>query len=112
MHLGVLRAADARSAVVVADIDVPDAAALARIAVPVLAISGGADPLAPFPLARRALDPLANLELVETTDGLHDALNDLSHRSVAATIVLWLERLRSAGVEAPIVRTSTAREDA
>ncbi len=44
---------------------------------------------------------LAELELVETVDGLHDALNDASHRSVAATIVLWLERLRAAGVHDP-----------
>jgi len=110
VHLGVLDGADARAARPVADIEVPDAAALARIAVPVLAIHGGADPIASFPGAHQALGSIAELELVETIDGLHDALNDVSHRSVAAAIVLWLERLRGVGVETPIVRTTTIRK--
>ena len=33
-------------------------------------------------------------ELVSIAGARHDVLNDLSHRTVAATIVLWLERLR------------------
>lgn len=102
LHLGVLAQEEAeppRGAVAV-----PDAAALAGIAVPVLAIHGGADPVAPFADAVRALGAIPELELVETVDGLHDALNDQTHRSVAARVVLWLERLRGAGVRHPLVR--------
>lgn len=106
VHLGVLGEAAARatSAVVAAEIDLPAAAALGSVSVPVLAIHGGADTIAPLAAAREALAPIAQLDLVETVDGLHDALNDASHRSVAATIILWLERLRAAGVQTPIVR--------
>jgi pimeloyl-ACP methyl ester carboxylesterase len=70
-------------------------------AVPTLVIHGAADPLteadaafAAFPRARTAL-----------VDGAHhDVLNDVSHRSVAATIVLFLERLRL-GPELPAIVT-------
>jgi hypothetical protein len=34
--------------------------------------------------------------------GRHDVLNDLSHRTVAATIVLFLERLRL-GADLPVI---------
>lgn len=110
LHLGVLRGADARTSRPTDAIAVPDAAALSQISVPVLAIHGGADSIAPFDLAQRALRSIHVIEVVETVDGLHDALNDLSHRSVAATIILWLERLRGAGLQAPIVRLSTLTE--
>ena len=82
----------------------PDAADLAAIAVPVLAVHGGADPVSPFAQARAVLSAIPDVEIVETVDGLHDALNDQTHRSVAASIVLWLERLRTGDVHAPIVR--------
>jgi alpha-beta hydrolase superfamily lysophospholipase len=82
----------------------PDAAALATIGVPVLAFHGGADEVAPFAEARAALSAIRGLELVETVGGLHDALNDQSHRSVAARVVLWLERLRTGAPHDPIVR--------
>lgn len=104
VHLGVLAGADAASPAPAPAVAIPDAASLARLAVPVLAVHGGADPLAPLEVARAALAPLPVLEFVETVGGLHDALNDQSHRSVAATIVLWLERLRADGVARPIVR--------
>lgn len=108
VHLGVLGEAVAHAVAAAPAIDVPDAAALGRVRIPVLAIHGGADAIAPFSAARDALAALPEVELVETVGGLHDALNDASHRSVAATIVLWLERLRADGVHAPIVR-GTAR---
>jgi len=104
VHLGVLAEPAARAAAPAIEVAVPDASALASVAVPVLAIHGGADTLAPLAAARDALAAIPSLELVETVGGLHDALNDQSHRSVAATIVLWLERLRGAGIDAPIVR--------
>ncbi|MFT3797314.1 hypothetical protein [Microbacterium sp.] len=110
VHLGVLGDASARASAVdpaaepAAPVAVPDAEALASVAVPVLAIHGAADAVAPFAAARAVLGAIPALELVETVDGLHDALNDQTHRSVAATVVLWLERLRGAGVDTPIVR--------
>lgn len=106
VHLGVLGSAEAvaPAPAAPAPLPIPEREALAVIRVPVLAIHGGADPIAPFDAAREALAPIPTLELVETVDGLHDALNDQSHRSVAAAIVLWLERLRGAGTSYPIVR--------
>jgi alpha-beta hydrolase superfamily lysophospholipase len=67
---------------------------LAAPAKPVLVLHGSADPLtsaddafAPF------LDaPTASVCLVD--EGRHDVLNDVTHRSVAATLVLFLERLK------------------
>ncbi len=61
---------------------------------PVLVLHGSADPITP---AEAATAPYAGAEdarvrLVQ--GGRHDVLNDASHRSVAATIVLFLESLR------------------
>lgn len=89
----------------------PAPADLAAIAVPVLAVHGGADPVSPFEQASGALSSIPDLEVVETVGGLHDALNDASHRSVAASIVLWLERLRAGDVHEPVIRRAVpARE--
>ena len=70
------------------------AAAPPRDLPPVLVLHGAADPVAPVQAVRRfAADlPAATLVLVE--DGRHDVLNDATHRSVAAQVVQWLERLR------------------
>jgi hypothetical protein len=41
-------------------------------------------------------------------DGRHDAFNDIAHRSVAATVVQFLERVRAGeGLEPIIVVEST-----
>jgi pimeloyl-ACP methyl ester carboxylesterase len=104
VHLGVLAAAESHTGRR-ADIALPDRGFLSAVAVPVLAIHGGADRVAPFADAVRYLAALPAVEVVETIDGLHDALNDQSHRSVAARIVLWLEALRAG---APVVRTVPA----
>lgn len=104
LHLGVL-ASDASGSPQRPAEPLPAPADLAAIAVPVLAVHGGDDPVSPFVEAAAVLRALPDLELVETVAGLHDALNDQSHRSVAATIVLWLERLRSGEVHAPVVRS-------
>lgn len=58
-------------------------------AVPTLVVHGAADPVTP---AATVLATLGAAAIV--TDGRHDILNDVTHRSVAATIVLFLERLR------------------
>ncbi|MYS23446.1 hypothetical protein GA0115240_15251, partial [Streptomyces sp. DvalAA-14] len=54
-------------------------------------------PVSPPARARAlaALLPAATLAVV--TDGRHDTFNDIQHRSVAALVVQWLERLRAAG---------------
>ncbi|OON82974.1 hypothetical protein B1H18_00320 [Streptomyces tsukubensis] len=67
----------------------------ARPELPVLVLHGEQDPLT-APSEARALAerlPRANLGLLH--DGVHDVLNDASHRTTAATVVLWLERLRA-----------------
>ncbi|MDA0171455.1 lysophospholipase [Solirubrobacter taibaiensis] len=56
-------------------------------AVPTLVIHGAADPVSPPP-------QLPGAETVTIAGGRHDILNDVTHRTVAATIVLFLERLR------------------
>jgi hypothetical protein len=75
------------------DSTTPDVTVLPQ-SLPVLAVHGAADPLSPLPqaLARYAEVGVRNIWVVE--GGLHDILNDVTHRSVAATIVLFLERLR------------------
>lgn len=64
---------------------------------PVLAFHGELDPLVPVTDAASWVARLPQGRLVTTSGGLRDAFNDASHRSVAATIVLFLEDLRSGG---------------
>jgi alpha-beta hydrolase superfamily lysophospholipase len=59
-------------------------------AVPTLGLHGDADPVSPLQAARGAYPGT----LVTIAGGRHDVLNDVTHRTVAATIVLFLERLR------------------
>lgn len=103
LHLGVLAAESSAEATRPVE-PLPAPADLAAIEVPVLAVHGGADVVSPLREVTLALRSVPDLELVETVDGLHDALNDQSHRSVAASLVLWLERLRTGDAHAPIVR--------
>ena len=108
LHLGVLATDAARTDTV--DVEpVPASADLAAVAVPVLAFHGSADVVSPITEAASLLSAVPDLELIETVAGLHDALNDQSHRSVAASIVLWLERLRGGDVHAPVLRRTDAR---
>jgi alpha-beta hydrolase superfamily lysophospholipase len=87
------------------------AAAAEPLTVPVLAIHGAADQLSPLPeaLAWYAKARVSNVWVVD--GGLHDILNDVTHRSVAATIVLFLERLRL-GASLPIIIAPAAAADA
>ena len=61
---------------------------------PLLVLHGTADPVTPLAdaVAPYAEAPTARVRVVE--GGRHDVLNDATHRSVAATIVLFLESLR------------------
>ncbi len=72
-----------------------DAGLLQRIAVPVLTVHGAADALSPVGAATALLEALPDAESYVVAGGRHDILNDVTHRSVAATIVLFLERLRN-----------------
>jgi alpha-beta hydrolase superfamily lysophospholipase len=67
---------------------------LAALRQPVLAIHGTDDQVSPLPAARARYATTPRAELVSIIGGRHDALNDTTHRTVAATIVLFLERLR------------------
>ncbi|MEV6926022.1 alpha/beta hydrolase, partial [Dactylosporangium sp. NPDC051485] len=67
----------------------------ATITAPVLLVHGEADPIAPPSGARALAARLPRAELAIVRDGRHDAFNDITHRSVAAHVVQWLERLRS-----------------
>ena len=69
---------------------------------PVLGIHGADDPVSPLAAARERYAAAARAELVSIAGGRHDALNDLTHRSVAATMVLFLERLRL-GPQRPVI---------
>lgn len=70
---------------------------------PVLVIHGSADPVtaAADAMAPYAAASTAQVWLVD--GGRHDLLNDLSHRSVAATIVLFLESLRAGPALPPVL---------
>jgi alpha-beta hydrolase superfamily lysophospholipase len=67
----------------------------ARITLPVWGLHGLADTVAPFEGAREWFAALADAELVSISEGRHDALNDQTHRTAAAALVLFLERLRA-----------------
>jgi alpha-beta hydrolase superfamily lysophospholipase len=75
---------------------------LKAVAVPVLGLHGAADPVSPLAAAREKYAAAPHAELVSITDGRHDAFNDITHRTAAAVIVLFLERLRNGVGLAPI----------
>jgi alpha-beta hydrolase superfamily lysophospholipase len=78
---------------------------LGRLAVPVLGLHGTADPVSPLDAARERYRQAPRAELIGIAGGVHDVLNDVTHRTVAATIVLFLERLRL-GAELPPIAVS------
>jgi alpha-beta hydrolase superfamily lysophospholipase len=67
---------------------------------PTLVLHGTADPVTPVADAVAPYLGAARVRLVE--GGVHDVLNDATHRSVAATVVLFLESLRL-GPELPAI---------
>ncbi|MFJ4713654.1 alpha/beta hydrolase [Streptomyces sp. NPDC088785] len=64
-------------------------------AVPALLLHGAADPLTPLGQVRALARRLPGAALAVVHDGVHDVLNDASHRTTAAAVVQWLERLRA-----------------
>lgn len=75
---------------------------LAAVDVPTLALHGAADPVSPLAAARERYAAAPRLELVSLVGGRHDALNDATHRTSAATVLLFLERVRE-GADAPAI---------
>lgn len=82
-----------------------DRARPAAIGVPVLGLHGAADAVSPLADVRDFYAALPDGELVGVAGGVHDALNDATHRIAAATAVLFLERLR---VGSPLARVEVA----
>lgn len=76
---------------------------LDRIDLPVLVLHGDTDPATAPAIARSVAAHLPGAELAIVRGGRHDVFNDINHRSVAAHIVQWLERLRSGPDRAPVV---------
>jgi alpha-beta hydrolase superfamily lysophospholipase len=82
---------------------------LDAVRVPVLVIHGEQDVVAGLSTAHALAGRLPRAELVIVRGGRHDVLNDLNHRSVAAEIVQFLERVRVAPDAAPILRRAGER---
>jgi alpha-beta hydrolase superfamily lysophospholipase len=72
---------------------------LPALTIPTLVVHGDADPVS-------ALPRLSGAQTAVIAGGRHDILNDVTHRSVAATIVLFLERLRL-GADLPEIVTGS-----
>ena len=79
--------------------------------IPVLAIHGAADPVSPVDAAIEAYQDLGATQVTVIAGGLHDILSDVSHRTVAATVVIFLERLR-VGADLPLIARELEREQA
>ncbi|MFC8432415.1 alpha/beta hydrolase [Streptomyces sp. NPDC057253] len=62
--------------------------------VPVLALHGTDDVVSPLVRALSAYEGHPGVRVVTFNGGRHDVLNDALHRTAAATVVLFLERLR------------------
>jgi pimeloyl-ACP methyl ester carboxylesterase len=72
------------------------------ITVPALAVHGSADTIAPLDAALEEYTKAGISEAVVVEGGQHDILNDITHRSVAAALVQFLERMKAG---AQILRT-------
>jgi len=75
---------------------------LTGVQAPILGLHGADDPISPLAQARARYGTAITAELVSIAGGRHDALNDQTHRTAAATVVLFLERLRQEGGPDPI----------
>lgn len=74
------------------------------LGVPALAIHGSADTISPLTDAIPRYVNAGVTRAVVVDDGRHDILNDITHRSVAASIVLFLEQLRSGAAAPNLIR--------
>jgi alpha-beta hydrolase superfamily lysophospholipase len=83
-----------------------ESVSLAPSGKPTLVLHGTADPVTPVADAVAPFAGRARVRLVE--GGVHDVLNDATHRAVAATVVLFLESLRL-GPELPDIVVDPAK---
>jgi pimeloyl-ACP methyl ester carboxylesterase len=72
------------------------------LGIPILGIHGSDDPISTLGQVRDRYAAAAPAELVSITAGRHDVLNDQTHRTVAAVVVLFLERIRQHSGPSPI----------
>lgn len=84
-----------------------EATSLTARALPALVLHGDADPLTPADEARRRAEGFPRAVVGIVHGGLHDVLNDASHRTVAAAVVQWLERLRGGAELSPVLTVET-----
>jgi pimeloyl-ACP methyl ester carboxylesterase len=80
-----------------------DGLRLAAPARPTLVLHGSADPITTSNDAFAPFRDVPGARLRLVVGGRHDVLNDLSHRSVAATVILFLESLKLGAELPPIV---------
>ncbi|MFC4069692.1 alpha/beta hydrolase [Actinoplanes subglobosus] len=85
--------------------DLLDAAYGSASDVPHLLLTGEADPIADREALARLAKSLPVARLATVRGAHHDVLNDVSHRSVAAEIVSFLEAVRDGSPVRPFVRT-------
>ena len=76
---------------------------------PLLGLHGRDDVVNPIAKARGWYAAAPRAELVTIAGGRHDALNDQTHRTVAAAVVQFLERLRASAELTPIAVTESLR---
>ncbi|MEU9472596.1 lysophospholipase [Streptomyces avermitilis] len=80
---------------------------LDHVGVPVLALHGADDTVSPLDRALSAYRDHPRVRAVTFNGGRHDVLNDALHRTAAATVVLFLERLRLSP-ELPVIAAGLA----
>lgn len=93
VHRAVVEQAKADTGIMVSSTEVGITLPAHALGVPSLVIHGDADEISPLPRLRKAWTA-GPVELRVVAGGLHDVLNDVHHRSVAAVIVSFAERLR------------------
>lgn len=88
--------------------DLLDAAYGTASDVPHLLLTGEADPIADREALARLAKSLPVARLATVRGAHHDVLNDVSHRSVAAAVVSFLEAVRDGEPVRPFVRTDSS----
>ncbi|GLY00410.1 lysophospholipase [Actinoplanes sp. NBRC 101535] len=78
---------------------------IGEVTIPTLGLHGDADPVSPLAGAWAEYPGT----VVTVAGGRHDILNDVTHRTVAATVVLFLERLRL-GADLPVIAQELQRQ--